>query len=268
MCHRWYESNTLAWYLTSLAYILGSFSSPSENLMKPFAALQLFLLSCLILWCTPMQNALPNEGSSTTLQTQASFCPLQGKQQLKPDFRLLHFSLLFSGMGTLRIPQHPAISITITPKRLLITSGASELLLNNPWTIVGVRIDGGTGGLSSISFLMPRWDNVLFPEELTLSFFDATTAVNPEHELWVSKEVGTMDCEFRALSLLTPRIEPLAPRVASPSESLRSAPSYYETLKNGYHAARCIRDGSQGYIVQMKHEDENLALQTVQSFQR
>ena|GEM_PF-2864151 len=30
---------------------------------------------------------------------------------------------------------------------------------------------------------MPRWDNVLFPEELTLSFFDATTAVNPEHEL-------------------------------------------------------------------------------------
>jgi hypothetical protein len=35
-------------------------------------------------------------------------------------------------MGTLRIPQHPAISITITPERLLITSGASELLLKNP----------------------------------------------------------------------------------------------------------------------------------------
>ena len=79
-----------------------------------------------------MQNVLPNEGSSATLQTQASFCPPQGEQQLKPDFSLLHFSLLFSGMGTLRIPQHPAISITITPKRLLIASGASELLLNNP----------------------------------------------------------------------------------------------------------------------------------------
>ena len=77
-----------------------------------------------------------------------------------------------------------------------------------------------------------------------------------------------MDCEFRALSLRSSRIELLAPRVASPSESLRSAPSYYETLKNGYHAAHCIRDGNQGYIVQMKHEDENLALQTVQSFQR
>ena len=77
-----------------------------------------------------------------------------------------------------------------------------------------------------------------------------------------------MDCEFRALSVRSSRSEPLAPRVASPSESLRSAPSYYETLKNGYHAARCIRDGNQGYIVQMKHEDEKLALQTVQSFQR
>lgn len=79
-----------------------------------------------------MQNAIPNEGSSRILQTQANFCPPQGEQQLKPDFSLLHFSLLFSGMGTLSIPQHPAISITITPKRLLITSGASELLLKNP----------------------------------------------------------------------------------------------------------------------------------------
>lgn len=79
-----------------------------------------------------MQNALPNEGSSATLQTQASFCPPQGEQQLKPDFNLLHFTFLFSGMGTLRIPQHPATSITITPERLLITSGASELSLRNP----------------------------------------------------------------------------------------------------------------------------------------
>ena len=79
-----------------------------------------------------MQNAIPNEGSSRTLQTQTAFCPPQGEQQLKPDFRLLHFSLLFSGMGTLRLPQHPATSITITPEMLLITSGASELSLRNP----------------------------------------------------------------------------------------------------------------------------------------
>ena len=79
-----------------------------------------------------MQNAIPNEGSSATLQTQASFCPPQGEQQLKPDFNLLHFSLLFSGMGTLTIPQLPATTVTLTPERLLITSGASELSLRNP----------------------------------------------------------------------------------------------------------------------------------------
>lgn len=79
-----------------------------------------------------MQNAIPNEDSSRTLQTQASFCPPQGEQQLKPDFRLLHFSLLFSGMGTLRIPQLPATTVTLTSERLLITSGASELSLRNP----------------------------------------------------------------------------------------------------------------------------------------
>ncbi len=142
---------------------------------------------------------------------------------------------------------------------ITIHYGDKKITLKNPWNIVWINVEENENTLPIITFLFPDWDEPLLNYKLEISSFDQTSEIWVGRWRWVQKQKDDMKCtyipQYWDINLFK-----------TIDDNFRLQELIYNDNHNWYAGYRCIVIDNVWYFLEMRGDDKEKILDTLNSF--